>query len=840
MARYEIRVLDPALAWVDVADQYKSLTWKRRWQKPGEFHLVINKNTKAAANIKKGGVLYIRRDGKHEAAGYIRRVARRIEEGGKITEDLEVSGNTLDGILARRICLPPSGSAYDERTGPAETVMHGYVNANAVSPDDPARKIPNLALGTDQGRGATITERMRYNPLPEALLFCALAGGNLGWEITLEGKQFIFNVLAGTDRSSAQSTVPPIIFSPDFENIRLMAWEQSDIGIFNSAYVAGQGEGAARTIVTLPATETVQDTDDAQADFLEYTLADLVATAAPDVFQDYEDDTAQYWSGNIQVSTDQAYSGAKSLKIMDSASGGPAYSYDGEIVGDYATFDFKIYVPAGVIRRLYCTNGVFRFVHGNLYCYDGSSYVTFATYNEGAWNHIKITNGPPGSKYYTVEVNGATYQPVSRYDNGYPMESMFFPDSDVLYIDDFKHYGGYEAGDLELEQNPNVIPDGDFSTKTLQAPYSSAIRGSLSFVDDPTAPTSDVALKHEATGTDSYTVPYAGTNAALAPAAEGETWTGSVFCKVEQDDTQVQIYVFALDENYNYIDLAHYKESHNIADGWFRISATLTMPAGTKYVACRVDNDGGAGAVVYWNGWLLEKADQAGPFRETYMPTGTGQTPGLALADAGKYTTSSITWTSTEPAGTSILVEAKLDNQSDWQECTSGQEIPVFEHGQDLESRTLYIRVTEETTDTTTTPQLHSLTVEVNGCEHVGLGRIEQFVDARDLDTTDKLEQRGQAKLAEQDEKEKLEAEILRPVNPATFFRYRDDWDLGDIVTLRNLDWGLTLHKRIMEVKVVLEPGKEEEIAVVFGAPWATLGDQVKSGLQQMGPALRK
>ncbi|NGP59880.1 hypothetical protein FLT15_16365 [Paenibacillus thiaminolyticus] len=58
-------------------------------------------------------------------------------------------------------------------------------------------------------------------------------------------------------------------------------------------------------------------------------------------------------------------------------------------------------------------------------------------------------------------------------------------------------------------------------------------------------------------------------------------------------------------------------------------------------------------------------------------------------------------------------------------------------------------------------------------------------------------------------------------------FQYEKDWDLGDIVTLQNARWGLTMDARITEVKEIYEPASKIEI--VLGNEIPTITKYVKS-----------
>ncbi len=106
--------------------------------------------------------------------------------------------------------------------------------------------------------------------------------------------------------------------------------------------------------------------------------------------------------------------------------------------------------------------------------------------------------------------------------------------------------------------------------------------------------------------------------------------------------------------------------------------------------------------------------------------------------------------------------------------------------------------------------------------EATGWGRREVMVDARDIQREDLTEeqyqaalmQRGTEKLAEYGIVECLEAVTLPDVN----FKYKEDYDLGDIVTVNKKAWGIRVDKRITEIQEVYENGGLS-IVPTFGDP---------------------
>ena len=110
------------------------------------------------------------------------------------------------------------------------------------------------------------------------------------------------------------------------------------------------------------------------------------------------------------------------------------------------------------------------------------------------------------------------------------------------------------------------------------------------------------------------------------------------------------------------------------------------------------------------------------------------------------------------------------------------------------------------------------------GEDTTGLERYETFVDARDLEDVAALPERGKQKLsAEMKEINTFDSEVLTK-GP---FEYEKDWDLGDIVTVQNKKWGLTIDTRITEVTEIYEKNGFR-LEVTFGSSIPTLPEKIK------------
>ncbi len=112
------------------------------------------------------------------------------------------------------------------------------------------------------------------------------------------------------------------------------------------------------------------------------------------------------------------------------------------------------------------------------------------------------------------------------------------------------------------------------------------------------------------------------------------------------------------------------------------------------------------------------------------------------------------------------------------------------------------------------------------GAVPTGLDRREAFIDARDVEPgqTALLQARGDAFLATTEGETRFEARIHQHGS----FRYREHWDIGDIILVRNEPRGISLPARVVEVtKRVGDSEAASQITVSLDRPFPTLRDRL-------------
>jgi hypothetical protein len=160
--------------------------------------------------------------------------------------------------------------------------------------------------------------------------------------------------------------------------------------------------------------------------------------------------------------------------------------------------------------------------------------------------------------------------------------------------------------------SPNVYPN---PTDLLGWTYMQA-GASCTLSRDPTMTRQygSIPMKMTITGNDPYTSHNSGVYN-LAPAANGQTWTVSVWAKASVP-TDGQIFIFGTDANGNIFVINDYSGggTFNITTSWQRFSLTYTFTkAATNFIQIRLDgtNSGGSGINIWWDGLQVERASAA-------------------------------------------------------------------------------------------------------------------------------------------------------------------------------------------------------------------------------------
>lgn len=251
---YPIKILDSDLNYIAAIKRYTYFGWSAKYFDVDSFVLKINAEEEYADLLTRGNWI-VYNNGQRAYAGSIEN-SEAVYDSDTQKEMLTVSGRDITGKFGTpgRILLHQtnSGTGYDVQSSvPAETAIRHYVDVNCISATDTRRNYPHLTLQTDLERGAVISVSGRFEPLLDKVTeICKATDLGFGSELVTDpdtnASHIEFVVLSGSDHT--YDSVMPVMFSTDFNNLKSFRLTESSVDSGTLAYVAGQGEAAARTV----------------------------------------------------------------------------------------------------------------------------------------------------------------------------------------------------------------------------------------------------------------------------------------------------------------------------------------------------------------------------------------------------------------------------------------------------------------------------------------------------------------------------------------------------------------------------------------------------------------
>lgn len=258
LAGYRVRVRDSSLNIIGEIDDYQALTLNLIYNAVSRWVLTARLGTDAvdALRAPAAGIIVQRLhpgfadDGAVVLSGVWDSLVEVYDDQGL---HLEIAGPDDMYVVDDELAYPSTdgnfaNNAYDV-IGPsaAETVLYHYVSANIGPTAIASRKTPGsrpaLTLGTDLGRGSSITGRARFGQLLDTLQAYALASSpELGFRVIQVGAALQFQVYQPADRSAN------VRFGPDLGNVQ--AYQRTATApTLNHVIVGGGGAGTARSFL---------------------------------------------------------------------------------------------------------------------------------------------------------------------------------------------------------------------------------------------------------------------------------------------------------------------------------------------------------------------------------------------------------------------------------------------------------------------------------------------------------------------------------------------------------------------------------------------------------------
>ncbi len=291
----EIYILNSLFQHVDVIDEFISFIWTERFKRVGDFQLVMNANSANRRKLPTGTRLVIE---KSKRVMTVETIEDGVNDEGIAT--LTFSGRSLEYILDNRLArgaladltLTPKWVLEGTPTEIARQIFHDVCVTGVLDPGDIIPGVNESSIFPEDTI-AEPTEEVLVEIEPASVL---TAESNLadiydfGFRLVRDtDTQLYFDIYMGSDRTSRQSILPAITFSPDMDNLA-NSTELTSIALYkNVAYVlsaAGSAivyppdvdpevEGFDRNVLIVKAEDIKVDDLDAEAKMIRRGLDEL-------------------------------------------------------------------------------------------------------------------------------------------------------------------------------------------------------------------------------------------------------------------------------------------------------------------------------------------------------------------------------------------------------------------------------------------------------------------------------------------------------------------------------------------------------------------------------------
>jgi hypothetical protein len=240
----EVYILNASLQRDEVVDVFDSLIWTERWQKEGDFELNVNSTPQNKKLFSSGKMLAL-----NESKRIM--VAETFEDSisSEGEKSLKITGRSIEKCLYDRVARGAMTSTTVESkwnlNGTPGAIMRKIFHDICVTGTlSSADVIPFIYEGTLLP-ASTISESATVIDIPLEPMTVGDALVQIGTQYDLgfrmlrndDLSQIYFDVYSGSDRTTGQTSLPAVIFSPDLGNLQDTKALVSDAIYKNCAYV---------------------------------------------------------------------------------------------------------------------------------------------------------------------------------------------------------------------------------------------------------------------------------------------------------------------------------------------------------------------------------------------------------------------------------------------------------------------------------------------------------------------------------------------------------------------------------------------------------------------------
>lgn len=223
-------------------DEYTSLMWPDAFLGKAMFQLWAPITDSNAEKLKADRVIWCG----GENAAIIKIVKETVNDKGE--KEFNVKGWTLEFLLVDKMV---EGLYHKSGKNFTSTIMYDMVDKHAINPTNPKRKIPYLVNAEDNHLGKEVNGYQKTGGSLYDALYNNAQSVDIGFSILFDprGKQLIFEVRAGIDRTQEQTENEPVVFSTSLEDVLSSSYYLNIEDVKNVAMVQGEEKNGQRTTV---------------------------------------------------------------------------------------------------------------------------------------------------------------------------------------------------------------------------------------------------------------------------------------------------------------------------------------------------------------------------------------------------------------------------------------------------------------------------------------------------------------------------------------------------------------------------------------------------------------
>lgn len=365
----EIYTLDPLLRREFVHDKFESLIWTERFKQYGDFQLDTVSTPENRSLFTPGTLLAMNNSYR----------VMRVESLEDDTDDdgrrmLSVKGRSIEAMLYDRVAkqslddltTSPKWTITDTPAAVARKLFHDICVTGVLDPGD---VIPFINEGSTFLPSSTYPEPI--DPItvdldPQALydaIYNICDVWNLGFRLIrqFDTSKLWFDIYTGTDRTSAQSIVPAVVFTPELDNLQNIKELKSIDQYKNVAYVyspAGfqmvypvdvdpEVDGFERHVLTVNATDITSDNPDVTAALIqrgneELAKARMIQSLDGEIAQTSQFKYGTHYNLGDVVEMRNIDGNTNNMRVTEQI-----FAQDSEGERSYPTLDLNVFINTG-------------------------------------------------------------------------------------------------------------------------------------------------------------------------------------------------------------------------------------------------------------------------------------------------------------------------------------------------------------------------------------------------------------------------------------------------------------------------------------------------------------